>query len=786
MRDRLEYQVNVPSGERPGPRAIYYKYRWKLSILALFLLGALAVGAAVVGHHSTAFAISFFAFLIYAIVDIAWADKFRKSPQGPFYISWNVLGMLGPVFVYCWLVRGLGPDGPLSLWPLLSFPLYFVVRVYQHVGFVPRIGGPILLLLILAFILPAVFARDSNWLLNLSSAIWLFTTLVILAIYVRTMDYYRTRFDAYRQIAQWAGQRGARVEDVAAQFKILAAKLGLERLTLLEIFRPGLTSEERNLLLEALEIPAGAARESIRPPLYVRLSASSLPDDKNSDLKPWPLTKGLVAHSYRTRQSVFCDDNKSSEWISIYMSAEGAKAYGNTRSEYVVPIYQSPDGHILGFIDLQSDIPHGFGSEEKDYLQTLAVAISRLMVDARLAAQMQHLTALRRTLDVAPDEEAIFGRMARFAREHLDADVVTYYKLGFGNGWPLQPPMHLGAWFPKKLDDESVHRKSPPPVVLVSRWHELFQSISAQNSDLLPRDTGTSCPQDYFILREKIQSTAFLPVGTEKRRIGALFLNYRDHKAFSPADRLLLSTFRQTVIPYLDRARKGEDTGEGFEHEIFVLHDLLDRAVVSSDAMRSYMVDLRNTLSLGDPEASSEKFEKLFYRVREHIAAIRSADLKTSMDARAQLREGLEEAFGTATDLLEDKYAGRGLRWEFKTPGICDSLPVDFRLAIFSIVVEAAHNAIQKGDATAVNVTISRDDEHLVVRIQNDGTPWNPDQPVNEYSRYGIRSRLRLARETMKADSKWDLQGRVLIVTFPLLQTLDGSDPYEPKTSLSS
>jgi hypothetical protein len=778
MEKRNESLPRVISGNRPGPRAFLFSNRWKISILALFGFGSVAVLLVAKGHHDTALAISFISFWAYAVFDVIFADKFRKQQWIRWYIPWNVAGMLGPVFIYIWLIRGMGSTGPLAFWPLLSFPLYFLVRLDEKNNFFPRILLPIGVLVFIAFVFPTLLAPDSDQLVNLAAAIWLSTTLIVYLIHVRTWDFYKNRFDAYREIVKLEGTQQANINMIQQRIEKLGAYLKLQRLTILEVFRPDSKSNITVLNEEELEIPPGADSTAVRPPHLVRIIAKFPRGDPGDDIKPWPLSRGLLYESFRTRKPLLCMDNKVPPWDKQYFNHPDAKAFQKTRSEFVIPIFENPNGDVIGFADLQSDIPGGLHEEEGDYLSALTAMISPLLVNLRLKVFLENLEKLRISLDFAWNEEEAFARIAAFAREDLDVDVITYYKLGYGNGWPIQSPMNLGAWFPSFLKDDKFFRDNPPPIILVSQWITLFEENSRNNPNLLPSDRGDTPGKDYFILRENIHSTAFLPIGTRTRRVGALFLNYRDQKAFSQTDQLIINTFLQTIIPYLERVRKKVDTDKGFEHELLVLHDLLAKSIDSSYLLSSRLPRLMDAFKLGDNNTITMAFDELSNHLNAHISQIHSASLKTSLDALNLLRQGLDEAFGSATGQLEKRYDGRGFRWKFLPSDISTVLPVNFRLAIFSIVVEASHNAIREGNASQVNVTINRGEKFITVEILSDGNTWNWQNPPSSYTPTGIKSRLMLAKETMNADFRWEKDGLKLIVDFPVLPTLDRKEPY--------
>lgn len=767
--------LSGPAGDRPGPRALLFTHRWQISLLILFIPGAVAVLLGVNGSHSIAVLTAFSCFLIFSILDVIYADTLQRTLPRIGYVLWNFSGMLGPVVVYLWLLRNLDSTGPLALWPLLCFPLYFLIRLYQHRGFFPLIVVPVIMLAVIAFVAPFVLAPTSVSNSNLSAALWLTITLLVYLVHVRTWDARKIRYDAYRDIVKWRGYQEAQLEEIQRLVKDLGSRLNMELLTVLEIFRPNVDSDLRQQNVEMMQISDGADPKAIRPPHYVRIVAK-YPDE--IVVQPWPLNRGLLHEAFKKREPIICLDNNQLPCKGIYYNPPDAKIFDGTRSELVVPIIDGPDGEIIGFVDLQSKTARGIEEEDKDLLAALAAEISPFMVKRRLRTFLTALEKLRASLERAWYEEDAFDQIARFAQRVLDVDVVTYYKLGYGNGWPKPRPMQLGAWFPNRLEDEAFHRDNPPPVLLVSRWEVLPEQNSKNNVDLLPSGWAGLSEKDFFILREQIESTVFLPVGTKKRRLGALFLNYRVQKTFSDTDKLMFNTFLQTIIPFFDGARRHSDTQEGFENEIFILHDLIGRSGRAGQSLDSKLTSLKQNKVLGNEIDFSKMLDELREDVNKLTRETNSASIKTSVDVRDHLHQGLVEAFSVATGQLAHAY-GVGFAWQLNPPQIGTAFPFEFRLAVFSIVVEAAHNAIREGHANIVNVTLAQDTKFLSIVITNDGLTWDPLQPGSRYSEYGIKSKLKIARETMFATSEWDDTGNKLTVQIPLLPFLSGKDPYE-------
>lgn len=776
------------SGSRVGPRHRWYSIRSGFVMGALFGFGALALYLFRENHHPIAALAAALSFLVYGVLDQYLGRQFYGTSlrwKRIFWAIWNLIGLLAPLFVYLWLVRGTDSSGPTLLWPLLVYPFYFLLRILHPPKFIPWMVFVIFALPLLGYTIASRLAPQSEPIDNAVSAIWLFVALAVVSVHLRTWDYHKNRFDAYRALAKWAGSSDARLEDVEMQLRTLGAHLNLDRLTVLEVFRPDPGAKFRNLDEENLSYPANVAIHAIRPPLYVNILAKYLREENTNPIYPWPLTRGLLEHAYRERKPIACPDTRLPPCNKIYYNPADGSGYENTRCEFVVPIWDSPKGEIIGFVDLQSAQPNGLQPEDMDYLNALSAAIAPLITKARHEKLLLGIEQIRLSLEKTSDEENIFNVIAGFARDYLDADVVTYYKLGFGSGWPLLPPLQLGAWYPDRLQDVTFLREDVPPVSLVSKWIPVYESDPKSNIQLLPTGWETLDEQEYFILREGIQSTVFLPIGIPSRRVGALFLNFRSPKSFNPSFRLELEILRRVITPHLEYARQINEAYKGFGQTAFVLHDLLRESLGASLFFEPYLAQLKKAHHAGNDAEFDAVHEELKNTLGVHTKTIKTAYLKSTLNHHKRLEEGLASAFRLAAGWLEEQYYGRSFRWEFTPPSIATTLTYDLRMAINSIVVETVHNAIRHGRANLVKVKVQKDGREIIITMLSDGIPWDPANPPVPYSEFGISARLTLACDRMKAEYQWDMEGRELIIRIPILPTLDGRDPYENETSFN-
>jgi signal transduction histidine kinase len=73
--------------------------------------------------------------------------------------------------------------------------------------------------------------------------------------------------------------------------------------------------------------------------------------------------------------------------------------------------------------------------------------------------------------------------------------------------------------------------------------------------------------------------------------------------------------------------------------------------------------------------------------------------------------------------------------------------------AVYRLVQEALHNAIQHSEAECVTVAVTESDEALRVRIQDDGCGFDPSAPTEGFGLLGMRERTELAGGKLELSS---------------------------------
>jgi L-methionine (R)-S-oxide reductase len=84
----------------------------------------------------------------------------------------------------------------------------------------------------------------------------------------------------------------------------------------------------------------------------------------------FPLTKGLTSAAVAQKQTINVGD--------VSADVRYLTAFGTTRSEIIVPIFDGEGKRVLGTIDIESEALHAFDKETQDFLEACSAVIRPL------------------------------------------------------------------------------------------------------------------------------------------------------------------------------------------------------------------------------------------------------------------------------------------------------------------------------------------------------------------------------------------------------------------------
>jgi L-methionine (R)-S-oxide reductase len=84
----------------------------------------------------------------------------------------------------------------------------------------------------------------------------------------------------------------------------------------------------------------------------------------------FPLTKGLTSAAVGQKQIINVGD--------VSADVRYLTAFGTTRSEIIVPVFDGEGKSVLGTIDIESETPNAFDEETQDFLEACSAVIRPL------------------------------------------------------------------------------------------------------------------------------------------------------------------------------------------------------------------------------------------------------------------------------------------------------------------------------------------------------------------------------------------------------------------------
>ena len=176
-----------------------------------------------------------------------------------------------------------------------------------------------------------------------------------------------------------------------------------------------------------------------------------------------------------------------------------------------------------------------------------------------------------------------------------------------------------------------------------------------------------------------------------------------------------------------------------------------------------------------------------FVDLRQQLEKIRESKQETSDRIRALIRElhrsplgakGLAEALESFTDEV-----GRDSGVQFKRDVQDLDLPAPIALLVFHITREAIFNALKHAQATEMAISVTEDEEDIVLRLIDNGVGFDTSAPGPEghYGMAMMRERAKVGGGSFDVASEPG-RGTTIVVRFPIAllqrdQASEGSSP---------
>jgi signal transduction histidine kinase len=298
-----------------------------------------------------------------------------------------------------------------------------------------------------------------------------------------------------------------------------------------------------------------------------------------------------------------------------------------------------------------------------------------------------------------------------------------------------------------------------------TRTGEAFRTRRPVRVDDVDRDPGV----DSAALGVPDASAALIvPLVYRDRALGVLcaFDRMVGDGVFDDDDEQVLRAFAASAATAVATARSVEDSRlraalESAEAErgrwARELHD------ETLQALGALKVLLAGAARAEDPERSRAAAREAVEHVTREIANLRSiiADLRpASLDTL-----GLGPALETLARRVADDH---GLDVDATIELDEHRLDPDTETAVYRVAQEALTNIVKHARAARVELRVLRDGNHVVLRVRDDGTGFDPEAPVSGFGVAGMRERALLAGGRLVVTPS--ASGTLVEASFPVAQ----------------
>lgn len=229
----------------------------------------------------------------------------------------------------------------------------------------------------------------------------------------------------------------------------------------------------------------------------------------------------------------------------------------NIQSTAAIPLVV--DNKTVGALFINYRAPQTFPEHQKELIEIFAAEAAIAIANVSLYERSQkRAEALSRLNSVAEnliqlsegttELPHLLEQIAEGAREVLEADLVDLYQYEQSRkAYPL-PVIEAGARFQPVLKDKVYRTDIACTVVEVgSPWY--VDDTASETALTTPHEARPGQVKERFVVREKIQSMAAVPMKIGAEVVGVLFVSYRQKQSFSRPQRELIELFAaQTAI----------------------------------------------------------------------------------------------------------------------------------------------------------------------------------------------------------------------------------------------
>ncbi|GAB4491317.1 MAG: GAF domain-containing protein [Anaerolineales bacterium] len=337
------------------------------------------------------------------------------------------------------------------------------------------------------------------------------------------------------------------------------------------------------------------------------------------------------------------------------------------------------DGKTVGALFINYRVPQTFPEHQKELIEIFAAQAAIAIANVSLYENSQkRAEALSRLSSVSEkliqlsegrtELPRLLEQIAEGAREVLEADLVDLYQYEQNRNTYPMPIIEAGERYQPVLKDKVYRTDIACTVVQVGRpWY--VDDAANEPALTKPHEARPEQIKERFVVREKIQSMATIPMKIGNEIVGVLFVSYRQKQGFSKPQRELIELFAaQTAIAIrnarlLIRRKALLESGNLLasqvnrtENELLTLiyeqvNRFMDSRNLTIALYDTERGEIRPGLTLRDGKRQAGANWEMGQRWQEHIKSILYNRRAVFSSKRAELDSGHfspEEAFFTS------------------------------------------------------------------------------------------------------------------------------------------
>ncbi|MFL5655250.1 MAG: GAF domain-containing protein [Ktedonobacteraceae bacterium] len=306
----------------------------------------------------------------------------------------------------------------------------------------------------------------------------------------------------------------------------------------------------------------------------------------------------------------------------------------------------------LGVLSIQHNRPDAYNQDDLLIIQLLANHIALTRHNIRLYDGLSLLNETGQMLTQQLDSEHTLQATVDKIREATGADIVVLYPyLAIEQHFAL-PPRTSGTLQASSPESMSPNQLDGIAVMMLQREKPIF----AKQSTGVYSELGSAIhtQQENFAQRERISSTAVVPLRVKDEPVGVLFVNFRHTQRFDASQKLFIEGLAHYTAIAIKNSRVFGTLSQRRERELEILQ-YIDRELSRTLDLESV---LNSILRLAHEQVPAEEASILLYNT--HIQALEiPAAIGPHAETRLKKIIPLQDEKGIARWVLEHKKPAR-------------------------------------------------------------------------------------------------------------------------------